>query len=189
MLPGGCSRTGCVVLSLVRSVKNSFSPINRIPPDVFSSVAEYYDMDDEEEIDQAAITLTHVCRSWRDIFTSRSPLWTMLDFTNTDKARTCIQRSQSSPLKLHLGDDTKILEGAFALVMPHICRLGSLTIPARALPSTLVHFRRHAPLLERLHIDIAGAGGRSPALDDGLLNGDLSSLRELHLKGVITRLS
>ena len=94
------------MLSLVRSVKNSFAPVNRIPPEILSLTPDYYEYDeddvDEDKVDKDLIALTHVCRSWRDVFISRSSLWTRLDFTNVDKTRTYIHRSKSSPLEINL---------------------------------------------------------------------------------------
>ena len=176
------------VLRLVRCIKNSLAPISRIPPEVLSLVPDYYRKggeDDEDDIDQDLITLTHVCRSWRDTFTSRSSLWARLDFANVDKTRTYIQRSQSSPLKLHLADD-KVIDDAFALVIPHIHRLKSLIADAYALSGVLEHFCCHAPLLGKL--DVYNSAAREPALDSELFGGDLSSLRELRLHGVTTHL-
>ena len=174
------------VLRLVQSIKNSLAPIYRIPPDVLSLIPDYYC---EDDTDQDKIALTHVCRDWRDIFTSRSSLWTRLDFTNVDKTRTYIQRAQSSPLEIYLGDeDDKVIDDAFPLVIPHISRLKSLTINRGALPSILEHFYCHTPLLERLDIEICAMDLHHPVLDAALFNGDLSSLRELRLRRVITRL-
>ena len=170
-------RDALEVLRLIRSVKNSFAPINQIPPEVISIIPDYYG----EDGDRVLVTLTHVCHGWRDIFVSRSSLWTRLHFTNVDKTRNWIERSQSSPLKLYLGP-CKPIHGAFKLVMPHINRLGSLTINARALPSVLEHFHCRTPLLEKLDISSTG----DPVLDDALFDGDLSSLRELRLHKIIT---
>ena len=133
-------------------------------------------------MDQYSIALTHVCRSWRNTFTSRSSLWTWLNFKNIDKTRTYIQRSQSSPLKLHL-EHGGLIDDTFPLVIPHISRLGSLTIDAKGLPDLFIHFTRHAPLLEKL--DITGYDGLS--FTDQLFNRDLSSLWELRLEEVDTR--
>ena len=133
-------------------------------------------------MDQDLITLTHVCHGWRDTFISRSSLWTKLDFENIDKTRTYIQRSQSSPLDLHLNSEG-VIDVAFALVIPHIRRLRSLVIDADTLPSVLRHFRCHTPLLEELDIEISDLS--DPVLDDALFNRDLSSLRDLRLNGVI----
>ena len=134
-------------------------------------------------MDQDLITLTHVCRGWRDMFTSRSLLWTRLNFTSVEKTRTHIQRSHSSPLHLYLIGGTTI-DDAFSLVIPHIHRLKSLTILSNGLPRILRHFCRQTPLLEKLDIIVIGEA----ALDGTLFNEDLSSLRELRLHGVTTDL-
>ncbi|KAF9781779.1 hypothetical protein BJ322DRAFT_244248 [Thelephora terrestris] len=103
---------------LLLSLRNSFAPVNRIPPEVLSLIPDYCDKDD---LDQDLIKLTHVCRGWRDTFTSRSSLWTKLYFTNIDKTRTYIRRSQSSPMQIYLIDDqnTGYLDDAVSLVIPH----------------------------------------------------------------------
>jgi len=174
------------VLSLIRSVKNSFAPINRIPPEVLLLIPDYYD----DDTDQGLIALTHVCRGWRDMFISRSSLWTQLDCMDFDKTRTYIQRSKSSPLEIFLEmyeDDDTYLDDAFLLVTPHIHRIKSLTIYADAMPDAIKQLHCHAPLLEGLNIDLTCAA-YAPVLDSALFEGDLSSLRELSLGGVITRL-
>ena len=171
------------VLCLVRSVKNSFAPISRIPPEVFPLIPDYYGGGGKG--DEALIVLTHVCRGWRDVLISRPSLWTRLDFENVDKTHTYIQRSQNSPLELYLGK-YEVANDAFALVIPHIRRTKSLTIRGNGLPSALTHFLCHAPSLEKLDINICTV--TEPVLDDALFNGDLSSLRVLRLENVVTNL-
>ena len=76
------------VLRLVRSIKNSFQPINCIPPEVLFVILDYQrkgDGYDGFDMDQDLIALTHVCRGWRDAFISRSSLWTRIDLTNVGK--------------------------------------------------------------------------------------------------------
>ena len=172
------------VLSLVRSVKNSFAPINRIPPEVLSLIPDYYEDDTNHDL----IALTHVCRDWRNTLISRSSLWTRLDCTNVEKTRTYIQRSRSSPLEIFLekDEDDTYLDDAFSLVTPHIHRIKSLIICADALPDAIEYFYCHTPLLEELDIDLACI--QAPVLDSTLFDGDLSSLRKLSLSGVITHL-
>ena len=110
-------RDALKVLSLVRSVKNSFAPINRIPPEILSLVPDYYD---KNGTDRDLATSTHVCRGWREVFIARFSLWTRLDFTNARKTRTYIQRSKSSPLEIHLekNQDNTYLENARSLATP-----------------------------------------------------------------------
>ena len=178
-------RDASEVLSLVLSLKNSFAPINLIPAEVLSLIPDYCD---EHDVEQDLITLTHVCRGWREMLISRSSLWTQLDFANVDKTRTYIQRSKSSPLEIHLGrdEDDTYLDDALFLATPHVPRLKSLTIYMDALPAAIRYFYRRAPLLEVL--DISLTCPHPPVLNRTLFNGDLSSLRKLTLGGVITRL-
>ena len=82
-----------------------------------------------------------------------------------------IQRLQSSPLKLYLTDD-KVIDDAFALVIPHIPQLKSLTIILDD-PCFLADFRCHTPLLETLDINVSAV---NEAILDGAL---LTSLRYL----------
>jgi len=175
------------VLRLVRSVKNSFAPINQFPPEVLSLIPGYLD-DDVYSMDQDLIALTHVCRGWRDAFTSCPSLWTRLDCMDIDKTHTYIQRAKSSPLEVRLtkARNTNYLDAAFSLVVPHLRRLKSLSVYADTLPDDLRHFHCREPLLEELNIILYHHN--NPTLDSTLFEGDLSSLRELNLRRVITRL-
>ena len=167
---------------LIRSIKNMSAPVNRIPSEVLSLIPCYYY---EYGMDRDLIRWTHVCRRWRGILISCPSLWTRINLTNIDKTRTYIQRSQSSPLKLYLGSHNTTID-VFPLIIPHIHRLKSLTINVLAFPSVLGHFRCYTPLLEELSIRTYASN--RPVLDGALFNGDLSSLRELRLTRVTTRL-
>ena len=170
------------VLSLVRSIKNSFAPINQIPPEVFSRILDYYDEHGKDSKDRYLIMLTHVCRSWRNTFISCPSLWTQLHFANVEQTRAYIQRSRSSPLEFNLGLFNVI--NAFPLAIPHIPRLKSLVFKGIDNPLNLLeNFVCHMPLLEKL--DITGALWEQ-TIDYALFNGDLSSLRELRLHRVVT---
>ncbi|KAF9650820.1 hypothetical protein BDM02DRAFT_3092410, partial [Thelephora ganbajun] len=83
------------VVSLFRSTKNTFAPINRIPPDVLSLIPDYWE---RQDMGEDLIALTHVCRDWREIFTSRPSLWTHLACADADKTRLYIERSRFLPL-------------------------------------------------------------------------------------------
>ena len=165
-------------LSLVRSLKDSLALVNRIPPEVLSFISDYYM--DMCYMDQALISLTHVCRGWRETFISRSSLWAHLDLTSVDKTQTYIRSSKSSPLRVHV---EVYLNQALSLAIPQIPRLRSLTICTDAIPDALRHCRCRAPLLEV--IDVTSPG---QILDSALFDGDLSSLHELSLAGVTTDL-
>ena len=167
------------VLRVVRAIKNTFAPINRIPPEILSLIPDYYEEDEDvkSNTDENSIVLTHVCRRWRAIFTSRPSLWTQLDFTNVDKTSTCIERSKSSLLNLHLRP-SKVVDKAFSLLTPHFHRLRSLFFDAYDHPLNLLkRFIDHATLLEKLEINCVS----DVEFNGALFSGDLSSLRELHL--------
>ena len=163
------------VLSLVWSLKNTFAPINKTPADVLTMIPDYWD---ERIRDQNLITLTHVCRGWRDIFTSCPSLWARLDCTNVRKTRVYLERSKSSPLEIHIGDSSE----AASYLVPHIGRLKTLyahTTSGSIPPALVRHFSCRLPLLEKL--TIKSLYGRLPPLPEELFGGDLSSLRELSL--------
>ena len=177
------------VLSLVRSVKNTFAPVNRIPPDVISLIPNHWEDGDRDE---NLVRLTHVCRGWRELLISRPLLWTNLNCTDTEKTKTYIERSKSCPLEIRVGkvnDAAFNWEEAFLLTIPHIGRLGTLSVsgsPANVLPVLTEHFSCPVPLLSNLKIVLTC--DQPVALPDRLFDGDLSSLRELGLAGVITSL-
>lgn len=177
-------RDASELLCLLRSLKNFFVPINRIPPEVLSLIPDYFH---KHYADQVTIRLTHVCSGWREIFISRSSLWTCLDFKNVDKTRTYIHRSGHSPLDLSLEDreSRPYLDDAFSLVIPQIHRLRSLTVCANDSGPILKHFHSRAPLLQELHIQLPS---HRQILDSNLFDGDFSSLRKLCLSGIKTQL-
>lgn len=133
-------------------------------------------------MDDDLITMTHVCRGWREILVSRSSLWTrLLGFKSFEKTRTYIERSQSSSLEIHIGSEYEMgFDYAFPLVIPHIRRLKSLTIHS----PEVKHFHHcHMPLLEKLSLWI------EDDMDlDSAFNGELPLLRELRLYGSFTHL-
>jgi len=179
------------VLSMVRSMKNDFALINRIPGAVLRLIPTYLECQDTET-GKDLIMLTHVCRGWRELFTSHPSLWTRLDFTNVDKTRAYIERSRSLPLDVVVCkseyNDNYCLEDALLLAVPHIKRFKSLTISGTSDP--LQHLTKHltlpAPFLRELTIDLYCDS--TPVLNSALFNGVLLSLRTLTLGGVVTHL-
>ena len=176
------------VLSLVRSTKNTFALVYRIPPDVLSLIPNHWEGSDRDE---GLIKLTHVCHGWRELFTSHPLFWTRLDCISVDKTKVYIERSKSCPLEISLGqtDDAFNWEEAFGLTAPHISRVRTLSVsgnPAQVLPALTGHFFCSAPLLDNLKINLICT--RAPTLPEKLFNGDLSFLRKLDLAGVITAL-
>ena len=169
------------------------APINKIPPEILALIPDFLNT---YERDQDIIALTHVCRTWREVFVSRPSLWTDFDCLDEEKTRTYLERSRLFPISLNL-----ILEKSegtlpcdpFFQIIPHATgRLESLRLqgtPENILPLTS-HLSHPAPLLRHLSI-FAGHESTQDhhlALTPTLFNGDLSSLRTLHLDCVRTEL-
>ena len=178
------------VLALIRSWRNTLSPINRVPPEVLTLIPDFWDGDSREE---AVITLTHVCRTWREMFTSRSSLWTNFDCEDVEKTRVYLERSKSSPIKVGLDREYGLLlHDPFLQVVPRaVGRLERLFV--RTTPDDLQDITSYlsdpAPLIESL--EIHGSTDEpevNPVLTTTLFGGDLSSLRDLSLYSVSTGL-
>ena len=136
--------------------------------------------------DEDLTTLTHVYYRWRKILISCPSLWTCLDCKNVDKTCVYLKRSKASALKIRLGE---YLDEAFHLTIPYLGQLGSLSLlgsPDHLLNLT-THFESHAPLLKTLSLTVAST--RNLVLQDSIFGGNLSSLHELYLNGVITNLA
>ena len=178
---------------MIRSIKNTLALVNRTPPEVISLIPDYLE---GGERDKTLIKVTHVCQRWRRIFVSRPSLWTRLDCKHVEKTKVYIERSQISPLEIHLDGSgiPHFLEKALRLAVSHIGRLDTLSVSSwrplvtpALLPALVKHFSRPVPLLKRLKIDLTR--DPSPALPGTLFSGDLSSLRELHLTAALVPLS
>ena len=167
-------RDALKVLCPVRSMRNTFAPVNRTPSEVLSPIPDHLESYDKV---RNLIILTHVCRGWREIFISRPSLWTRLD----------IERSKSAPLEIRFS--LSYQGEAFLLTIPHIPRLKTLSVygdSTKFLPVLVERFSRPLLLLDELYIHFPFDG--TPTLPDELFNGNISSVRELTLACIITSL-
>ena len=167
------------------------APINRIPPEVLSLIPDSWNGRNK---DRGVIALTHVCRAWREVFTSRSSLWTNFYCEDADKTRVYLERSKSSPIDVRIDQEGVLFprDPLLQIIPLATSRLKSLHVKGSQdnIPDITSHLSHPAPLLEDLLID----GGcefmpeKFPALAISLFDGDLSSLRKLRLKKVRTEL-
>ena len=141
------------------------------------------------------IALTHVCRTWRETFISRSSLWTDIGGVDPDKAKVYLERSNPSPVNLSLrrSKDPLLDELFFQIIPQAIQRLKSLTISGtpQYLQDIAAHLYHPAPLLEYLLVlgryELRGLQN-DPVLTPAHFGGDLSSLRRLCLECIHTGL-
>jgi len=145
--------------------------------------------------DQDVIALTHVCRAWRELFISRSSLWTNLECKNADKTLVYLERSKSSPtinLSLRVYFKSSPTNPFFQITPLNIRRLKFLSIRGTPEPlhDVVNHLSHPAPLLEDMSIN--GCCLRRPdgdlILTPTLFSADLPLLRRLSLENVYTKL-
>ena len=178
------------VLSLLLSMRNTFVPINRIPPEIISLIPDYW----ENEVEKGVIALTHVCHGWREIFIHRSSLWTHLNCKDAEKTRVYIERSRSRPLEISLtrSGRTSYCNDVLLMAVPYISRLGSLTIhvPSKTLPHLFHRFPFPAPFLTELKIYLhpINHDGPDPVIPNTIFPDHLSPLRRLSLSNIVTDL-
>ena len=177
------------VLKLIRSWKNSVAPINRIPPEILALLPDFWD--EEYDRDKDVIALTHVCQTWRAVFTSRPSLWTDLGCVDMDKTLIYLKRSKPLPISvwLHRAGVWFSHRPFFVVVPQAIERLKSLSVDPGNMQEIIPHLSSPAPLLRELSVrGCRGAPRQNPVLTSTLFNGDLSSLQKLHLEYIITEL-
>jgi len=125
------------------------------------------------------------------VFISRSSLWSDLDCMDMDKTLDYLERSKPLPINVWLHrDEVRFSHRPFFKIVPHaIERLKSLSVDPGNLQQITPHLSCPAPLLEELSVrGYGGAPRRNPTLTSALFEGDLSTLRKLHLEYVITEL-
>jgi len=167
------------------------APINKIPREILALIPDFLDTRDRDE---DVIALTHVCRAWREAFVSRSSLWSDFDCLDEEKTQVYFERSKSSPinLSLDLSRGASFSNPSFQIIPHATGRLKSLFVkgPLEDVEVIIPRLSHPAPLLE--HLSILSHYERKPyrylPLTSALFDGDLSSLRTLHLELVHTEL-
>jgi len=127
------------------------------------------------------------------MFISRSSLWSNLDCVDAEKTRVYLERSGTSPINVRLrrGRSPYSLDTFLQIIPQAIGRLRSLSVSTEPgdLQDIISHLFHPAPLLETLHLDEYHREPQHyPVLESTILNGDLSSLRRLHLHCIHTEL-
>lgn len=138
------------------------------------------------------MSLTHVCRSWRAVFTSHPSLWTRLDCEDVHKTLVYVERSKSLPLEVTLTESGNISYHGDALLAAasQIDRIGSLVVYrySRGLQDLLERFPLPAAALKELKIVLGGVSASDAVIPGETFPRDPSSIRRLSLSGVVTSL-
>lgn len=166
------------ILLDVRSWANTFSPVNRLPPEVLALIPTFLN---HKRSRRSLIRWSQVCRYWRNTFTNAPTLWIHLNCKDLARTRTFIERSKSVPIQVRLSPD--FCSQSLNALFPHIKRFESLKMEIRASElkhRSIHHLRRPAPLLEQLTIAVE---------DSVLTDDDLESPFPLLFRGEFPHLT
>lgn len=155
-------RLSCRVCSL-KSRRNSLCSVSRLPPEVLSEVflvfAEQLQAQERFKVNFKWITVSHVCRLWRDIALQHGCLWGTIDMTRPDRTRVFVDRSKGAPLAIRESFPGSLAELPLPLADPSY-RYRELHLRAKEgqLGPNIVQVLNspiHAPVLESLVLEVS----------------------------------
>ena len=171
-------------------LKNTLVPINRLPPEILSNVLEH------RGCDWDLVAATHVCKHWRILLISSPTLWARLQLNRDEdgrRIRTYLERSKWVARIVIEMDLVWFTPGnvLLELIIPHVGRVGSLTIHGPIADVQAVLFRvfcKPAPSLQHLVITVwLGCGAerkKKHRLPDNFLGRSAPALRSITLNGI-----
>ena len=167
----------------VRQLKNSFIPINRLPPEVLALVPTF------RESERDLIRATAVCRHWRRSLIYTPSLWTKIACSKRERThaftphvQAYLERFGSVPI------DVQIHARAFRLLACHTGRISSLRMFLNApvdFEEIAERFSKPAPILKAISLRVNVLDDPTLDLPSTFLEPFRSSVRELALHGTI----
>ena len=123
--------------------------VNRLPPEIISSIARCV-LDT-----RSIISLTHVCRYWRDSIISSPDNWTLIFSERRHLAALSLERAKAAPLTIHLNVDKLNRDPGFLdLLLPHAQNIIFLSVTSfltiEELTKTLPSLLESIPNLQSL---------------------------------------
>ena len=177
------------VLPKLRSLESILRPINRLPTDVFTLIPYYFTDGGREyeafPMNKPLITMTHVCRSWRNVLLSTPTLWTRIDFSTSEskQAEGFLGRSRRQLLDIHqFFESEEHVEPFLSATLRNTYRLQRLEITSYLphLDRVLTRFTRPAPELKHLYIgNEPGITNKDMRLPNSIFDGQLPKLMSL----------
>lgn len=103
-------------ISEVKSRRNALSPINCLPTEILCYIFALGPFELSSSRYKYIISLSQVCRRWRDIIINDGTFWTTLDFMNSaDLVKTVLRRSNGAKLQIEIKDKLAICPEKLAL--------------------------------------------------------------------------
>jgi len=194
----------------LRSLESILQPINRLPKEVFILIPCFFPRGWDNSwgyfpMNKPLITMTHVCRSWRNLLLSTPSLWTQIDFSMSTESQQAdfLRRSGNQPLDIYqLLENQDHVEPFLSITLHNLFRLRELSITSFLphLERLLRNFSSSAPELKYLEIENERDmtqmdiklpkifGGRMPKLTSLSLCSIRTNLRDLNFP-TLTRFS
>ena len=171
------------LLIRAEELRNSFQPIQRLPPDMIVEVATYLDPRACGGDYQPLMAMSQVCCYWRETLLSNPESWCFVESEFLELVPLFLGRSGLYPLEVNLTNTR--FSYAVGQIIPHAKRLAILRCDIdKATTSFLRTLSRldHSPNLHTLSI----ASARAPAMaleliEMGFISGDMPTLRTLEL--------
>ncbi|KAJ7639694.1 hypothetical protein DFH06DRAFT_1053686 [Mycena polygramma] len=144
----------------LRTRRNSLAPISRLPTEILSSILQLCPTIDADEPDYKTgkfvlgLTVSHVCRRWRDIAMKHSRFWSNIVLSRPRWALEMIHRSRAAGLVVAVDFESSVTKAVAArdLVLAQLSRIRELHLimPGLAtIPSALL---LAAPMLNTFHL-------------------------------------
>ena len=168
----------------IRTIRNTFVPVNRLPPEILSGIFEY------RTRERDLVAATQVCRYWRSTLISSPSLWACFQFQSSydlDRTLTYLERSKSAPIDVSIDTDSAENLDVLEYLASHIARTRSLVIQTdHDIHTASLLFCNPAPLLQRLEILSTSEG--VVHLPNNFLGQQAPSLRSVSLGHIYPRL-
>ena len=145
------------ILRFLRSLRNTFQPVNRLPPEIISHIVR--SILDGAIDTRSIVPLTHVCRYWRNTFISTPDNWSLISNEWEGLAVLSLERAKVAPLTIHLDmyklDPTKHPRFRELLLSRiQYTRFLSVTTPStNKLVQTFPNFTKSMPGLQSLALE------------------------------------
>ena len=145
------------------SALQTVAEIGRLPPEMLAAIFAHLSKQElgspgrgVSDFVQDLVSVTHVCRAWRQVATTSPELWTEITMTNPEAVEAFLGRSGAVPLNvdLRLGHNSRIDGDILKAVIPHTYRFRQLSVFTRRglVEIESMPLMEPAPLLERLVI-------------------------------------
>ncbi|GJE93471.1 hypothetical protein PsYK624_096300 [Phanerochaete sordida] len=165
-----------LALSHVRVLRNFRSPVNSLPPEILTTIFRCL-MEPETQPQQhrtltgvapsagtatrIPISITHVCRYWRDSALGCPLLWSPIVFEPKDMATKyslpylCLQRALGAPLDVQIKCSKSMDPQIWSVLAARSSRLRRVQVIDLLGPEQLRELRQAVPILHTLHIEVS----------------------------------